>query len=1039
MENKNLLVLKSSAGSGKTFALVRHYLLLALKHSGNDGYYRHILAITFTNAAAAEMKERVLLRLEGFSREIPSPADASLLLDLERELAVPVVELQQRARRVYTHMLHHYGQISISTIDSFTHRIIRAFARDLRLHPDFSVELDSESLLAEVVDNLLDEVGTNPELTDYLERFVLGNVEDERNWNVRQVLLDFSKNLLHEEGAALRKEVSEISLSEMLKVRDNVKKANVEYEQNIQQLALACVAVLEQAGLGAEALHNGSRGIWGYYHKVAKGEIELPTDAVRKNVLESKWIASKLKGAERAQAEAVVPALGHATAQLFEALDEGMNAFLLRRALLSNIYITGLLGMLSKLFEQLKEEQNVLLISDFHRIVAKVVLESSAPFIYERVGEKYNHILFDEFQDTSELQWTNFIPLLENSLSRGHFNLVVGDGKQSIYRWRNGKVEQFVDLPEITNPQADGFVRQVFRNAYREGNLQDNYRSATRIIDFNNGLYTHMAAWTGDWEKVYHGGEQNSKRTLQGMVQVKGIFGKDKEDRNPQTVAWVVEKVKEALHDGYRLKDIAILTRKKEGQLDVIAQALQSEKLNVVTSESFLLMNSPKVRWMMSCLHYIMNPEQAASQMQLIADTEYLFGGKLTKHEWWPKYATWDKRNVELNMPAFFENHWQELPSLTSFPDMLHLFAGQLAKATPGGEDEYTECLLMHLHQKVVQENETLSAILQWFSDKQSKLYVSATADIDGVQIMTIHKSKGLQFPVVIYPCFMSKPLFDKVWVSLPPSKYGIPAVRVTASSGLEFLPEVSEELSKQKLDALNVCYVATTRAEDRLYFGVEVNEKANTDQMNDVLWRYVQSLEPENTSGEIVFGNREVRAAQETKSTEQHEWNPLPSLHQVPDIQIRFSDRAYLGQDMQRKGGDFVHECLSVIRTAAESEEVINQLSKLRKPLLDNVDYWANVARSVVRHEQLSSWFSGHRDVVLEHDLVTPDGKWLRPDRMRLTSGAYAILDFKTGAESEEHHEQLREYKRALSVATREEVTAHLFYTLTGSLVEVV
>jgi ATP-dependent exoDNAse (exonuclease V) beta subunit len=391
-----------------------------------------------------------------------------------------------------------------------------------------------------------------------------------------------------------------------------------------------------------------------------------------------------------------------------------------------------------------------------------------------------------------------------------------------------------------------------------------------------------------------------------------------------------------------------------------------------------------------------------------------------------------------LNMQAFFDDHWNEIPSLNHFPEMLHLFASQLAKSAPGGEDEYTECLLMHLHQKVVQENETLSVILQWFKEKYSKLYVSATADVDGVQMMTIHKSKGLQFPVVIYPCFLSKSPFDKVWVSLHSQNLGIPAVRLVASSGLEFVPEVNEELSKQKLDSLNVCYVATTRAEDRLYVGVEVTEKANTDQMNDTLWRYVQGLDPQNNTGEVQFGAREIRKQQDPTPQYQQEWNPLSSLHKVPDIQIRFSDRSYLGQDMQRKGGDFVHECLSVIRSAEESEEVIVQLSKLRKPLLDDVEHWANVARSVVHHEKLTSWFSGHKDVVLEHDLVTPDGKWLRPDRMRLCSGAYAILDFKTGVESEEHHQQLREYKRALSVATREEVTAHLFYTLTGNLVEV-
>lgn len=1038
MSEKKLKVLKSSAGSGKTYALVLEYLKLVLANSQNAGYYRHVLAITFTNAAAFEMKERVLSRLEGFSKEEPSAADATLLRELEQQLGVPVSELRERSRRVYTHMLHHYGQIAISTIDSFTHRIIRAFARDLRLHPDFAIELDADSLLSQVVDRLLDEVGTHPELTDYLERVVLTNVEDERNWNVRQSLVEFSKNLLSENGGEVAKSLAELSLGDLLKVREKLKSSNASFEKAVQEYGQSAVQVLQSAGVGIDMLQSGSRGIGNWYQKLAKGEVVPPSDAVVNSASEGKWIASKVKGAERDKVQAIVPDLERITQQLFSLFEEQYRDYVLHGAILANLYITGLLGQLSKLFEVLKEEQNLLLISDFHRIVSRVVVESSAPFIYERVGEKYNHILFDEFQDTSELQWTNFIPLLENALSRGHFNLIVGDGKQSIYRWRNGKVEQFVDLPEIAHEHVDGFVKQVFRNAYWEGELKDNYRSAKSIIDFNNALYDHASAWLGDWKKVYDGGAQNVKRTGEGMVEITAIAGKSAADRKPETVAWVVAKVQESLADGYLPGDIAVLTRKKSGELDVIAQALQEAGLPVITSESFLLFNSPKVRWIMSCIAYLMHPQDTPTHIQLIGDTEYLFGGGHTRHEWWPKFTSWQGKEVQVDMPSFFEAHWGNLPSLASFPEMLHLFAGQLAKSCTGGEDEYTECLLEHLHQKVVQENETLSAILKWFQEKHDKLYVAAPSHAEGVQMMTVHKSKGLQFPVVIVPRFASGPQHESLWIKLDKKKYGLPGMRVRMKAELDFLPEVKEEQGKQRLDELNVAYVATTRPEDRLYLALEVSEKLQSDNLNEVMWRHVLAQSSDPMASSVVFGKRELKVQREESKTEKPEWTPTASLHQVPEIQIRFADRTYLGQDMQRKGGDFVHECLSVIRSVEESEEVIVQLSKLRKPLLDDVEYWANVARKVVHHEALRPWFSGSKEVVVEHDLVTPDGKWLRPDRMRLATGAYAILDFKTGAESEEHHEQLREYKRALSVATREEVTAHLFYTLTEKLVEV-
>jgi ATP-dependent exoDNAse (exonuclease V) beta subunit len=493
------------------------------------------------------------------------------------------------------------------------------------------------------------------------------------------------------------------------------------------------------------------------------------------------------------------------------------------------------------------------------------------------------------------------------------------------------------------------------------------------------------------------------------------------------------------LDDGYALSDIAVLTRKKQGELDLIAQALQNESLAVVTSESFLLINSPKVRWILSCLAYIMHPENLGAQIQLISDTEYLFGGESNRHSWWPKYCAWEGKKATVNMDLFFEENWSELPSMRTFPEMLHLFAGQLSQGCPGGEDEYTECLLVHLHQKSVLENETLSAILDWIEEKKEKLYVSAPSDVHGVQIMTVHKSKGLQFPVVIVPRFSSGHSKDGVWVALDKNKFGLPSMLIPAASKLDFLPEVKEEKEKQRLDDLNVAYVATTRPEDRLYLALEVSDKADKDTLNDVMWRHVLSKSADPTTQTVVFGAREKKSLGVESKVEPAQWSPLKSLNKVPDIQIRFADRAYLGQDMQRKGGDFVHECLSVIRSAEDSEEVIAQLSKLRKPLLDDVDHWADVARSVVHNQELQAWFSGSSQVAVEHDIVTPDGKWLRPDRMRLEPGAYAILDFKTGAESEEHHEQLHEYKRALSVATREEVKAHLYYTLTGKLVEVI
>jgi ATP-dependent exoDNAse (exonuclease V) beta subunit len=1018
-----LKVLKSSAGSGKTYALVREYLRLALSSGTQPGYYRHILAITFTNAAAGEMKERVLSALNAMGSEAPTDRrTASMLIDLALDLGISQEEVRARALGVHDHMLHHYSSITISTIDSFSHRLVRSFARDLFISHDFEVEMDLKRHLGQVTDALFELVGKDKGLTDYVLDFVESRLEDETKWDVREMVTHFGEKMFREEGRLIIAATRGMDQRAITELQKKNKRALWNLRDQLVTFAKEPLRVALHAGLDVGDFYYSKSGIWGWWNKCCGGTYEWPNSYAQKTMEEDKWTPAKAHADTVAKIESVKVQLSIASQQLLQFIRQHTGEMLLRKALDIQLSMMGLMSKLYELSEKVKQQENIRLISDFQELIGKVVSESPAPFIYERVGERYNHILFDEFQDTSALQWRNFVPLLENSLSRGHMNLIVGDGKQSIYRWRDGRAEQFVRLPEIVLDDVAPWTQQVFLQQYQGHILPNNFRSAKAIVEFNNALYPILAELSPVSEAVYKDMQQQPVTAKDGYVEVVIDSDKAMGSEDSSTIEkYITECVHRCVNDGFLPGDIGILLRTTK-EIGRVSALLMAAGYAVVNEESFLLENHVVVRLLMASLDMAGHPESDESKvmfMVAIASTHtptfQVLGDYLQR-------LPGKKPDVH----GFLKDHFAHfrIPDAGEVtPDQ---YIDQLLFMNQIQEDSYTECLFGHVHSLVHQASQGYVAIVRWWKENKSNLYVPSSERSDAVRLMTVHKSKGLEFDVVIYPRFKSKAMNGNVWVVLEEEKYGIGGVPFKVKSKAEnFEPEeVETERQHSWLDDLNLCYVATTRAVERLYVYIETSLE-NPVSGWDLSARLKQSLAGSTLSDrwEKTWGET-IRHRKEQRKKESVQFMPDPVVRANSMGAIRPVDVPE--ENSKRNIGRHLHAMLARIRSSSE-------LHHLRLSAEDHE--WLS---SVVDSSLLHPWFDGKNVVLNEQELYHPVLGWMRPDRILLLEHEVWVLDFKTGQPASSHHDQVRSYCLLTEQVFGKRAKGFLYYTVSAELAEV-
>ena len=1023
----NFVVYKSSAGSGKTYTLVREYLRLALADPARlHSSFRQILAVTFTNKAATEMKERVLKAL----REIGSGEKIPLADELRREMNISEGDLQARCQELHTHLLHQYADFSVSTIDSFVYRLVRRFSLDLKLPANFAVETDEETVLWWAIDNLLTGMQQNPAVRKLLESYAEEKVDEQKNWDIGKEIFSLAKSILvAKKDQAGAGQLGQQEIERLVEVKEKLRAKVGTIENHLRALAEKAFLIMDKQGVAAEDFFYGKKGIPGYFEKIRGRNYDreaLLNTYVRKALEEDTWYTPKKPSAGIDKIKGDLLTIVNT---IEDYLDRNLKEYNLYGLLQRNINALCVLSEVKLLVDQYKEEKNIVFISEFNKAVAGFISEEPVPYIYERLGDRYKHYLVDEFQDTSALQWLNLLPLIHNSLAEGKFCMVVGDGKQSIYRWRGADVAQFANLPEIENAAGSEWIReqqQALAHEYTEKQLNVNRRSGAGVISFNNSLFDYLADahLGGTFKKVYEGSAQQPAAKEGGKISV-AFISENKDEGIEQVLAATHKRVEEAIRNNYCYADIAVLVRRNVSG-NQAANYLMQKGIPVISSDSLLLKNCPEVNFLTAFLGWLVNPNDAVAAVAVVT---YL---KQTSHPAIDHEVIGQVASKPYLLSEVLAYH--QVPIANSKLGALSLYElcteciriFRLSHSNP----LYLNFFLDEVSSFSQRESNSVYAFLSWWRQKGDSVSVKIPANTNAVKILTIHASKGLEFPVVIFPFADWKvDSAESILIDTSGKVPGLPVALVRTGSVLkqtDYAEQSIEEEQKQTLDNLNLLYVACTRAVDELHIVARESAQGGAT-LASWLRQFVSDknlMSADQASVEIGEG-----LAQTHKKTD-GDTGLQPAVYRPlhDAVTIKLSDMEDSATS-RRVFGIAIHNILSEIKTAADAE------AALQKALLlgnINQEQFAAVGKALaqlLRQPQLARYFSSEVRVKTETELFLNNGEIIRPDRVVICQDHIAVIDFKTGEKKPEHAKQIEQYRYALKKVSGQEVKAFLVY----------
>ncbi len=1044
---QNFHVYKSSAGSGKTYTLVKEYLKIVLLQ---PGAVRHILAITFTNAAAAEMKERIIETLGQLA--LPDPAHGSkkgdsLLDQISEEWQKAGVSIPPReqviknAQSVISYILHDYSDFSVSTIDSFVHRVIRTFAFDLHIPFNFAVELDTEALLNQAVDLLINQVGKDKALTELLVEFIVNQADDDQDIRVEQKIAGMAKTLTEEDSIIHIKKLKNTPLKKFKEVAGRLRKSVHVFERMIRAEAEAALDLIRQKALPPEAFYRGKSGLYAYFHHLAAGNIRekaIPGTYAVSTVEEDKWVSGKCTTGQQADILEIRPLLIRHYQNIREKVREGFEQYLCELAVLRTIYPLTLLNEVEKMMEEIKSEQVMLHISDFNKRIADEVSRQPVPFIYERLGERYHHYMIDEFQDTSLLQWQNLLPLVENALSEGYMSLVVGDGKQAIYRFRNGDVEQFASLPRLTEgirAIARPEWEVVLRNNYRERSLDTNWRSSRAVVDFNNRFFRFASqTLSGDLQNIYQDVRQKYlPEKANGFVNIRFIDGNDNRHRTENTLAAIIQIIGDCREAGHPLRDITVLCR-ANSEASLVARELLSQQIPVISAESLLLSQSDEVNFFLAIIKLLNNPHDKIAALEML---EFLHKYRHitqpeTLHGVLKASGLYAATQPRVSLHASIEALMQGNGPGFSFGDFTHLniydTCENILRQFFSGQSPPNPFVAFFMDAVYdFSEKNTLSHadFLSWWEENSKKYSIVVPEGVEAVQVMTVHKSKGLQFPVVIHPFAKQKadkPTKAGLWAD--GNKVGVPDLPAvylqmsrTSLSGTPFEEDLEREQQKTFLDMLNATYVAFTRPSEKLFILSKKEEKNyKTENVQGLLHHFLQN-EGLWRDGEDNYRFGQFEAVDKKKSPRAASSSPLQRLLSSPwskALRMRSHQAARKllfdpGDPLER--GNLLHRAMENIHHTGDIGPVLEQMRDNGEIDTKKMAEWSEKIHHMLSDARIAPYFSADAKIKTEAGLFDQDGLFYRPDRVVFLKDECVIIDYKTGKRYRKHEDQMNTY----------------------------
>ena len=1000
LQPNDFKIYNASAGAGKTYTLVKEYLSILLS-SKNPFAFESILAITFTNKAANEMKERILEQLQKFSQtDFVENQDLQML---SKELDLTPEIIHQRSKEMLTKILHNYSRFSVSTIDKFNLRLMKSFAQDLGLSSNFNVEMELDTLLEDSVNQLFSKIGEDETLTSVLIEIAIDNLNENRSWDITRELIQNAKTLYSDTHLVKLANLQKFNLEEFNEFRKTVYR-NVSTQKNkLIEIGKKAFQILETNQISADDFSYGNSGFIGFFNKLHNENFEFPGSrhlAFKSNTDPKKWCSAKASSIAKNTIEQIAPELISLSDEAVEILRE----LAVWQGIQRTITSLSIINEVEKSIETIKEDNNVLLISEFNKLISTNLQKQPSGFIYERIGNRFHHYFIDEFQDTSTLQWQNLLPLVENARASSDTVMLVGDAKQSIYRWRGGNPEQMVDLINRKD-ELDILVE----------NLPRNWRSHRNIIEFNNEFYTKIAeSLNEDYRNLYaEGNQQLSNHKEGGFVQLNFIAKKSEtEDYNytEEVLGQLLKNLNSAQEQGFQLGEIAILHRTKaEGKK--IAEFLSEKQIPIISSESLLLSNSPEIQLIELFFKTISNKEDKVSLAEFLIQLN-----ELKNH---PFADITEKIKPVLERKQSLKNFLKEIEINISFafaPSVsLYDFTEKTIQAFDLSQNEtaYLQYFLDYVLEYSMQNEYNLQRFLEHWDLQKEKLSISSPEGVDAVQLMTIHKSKGLEFPVVMIPfaSWGDRLKVDKFWIPIQKEELPFEEFIMDSFGNLE---EVSNEIKaiidKERneflIDNLNLLYVATTRAVEQLYI---ITPK---DAKNGVAVYFNEEFSGED---EIILKGQKGRISQPKTSENLTETLPFVVENWENRIQISKESSKRWKKKKEIVYGDLVHGLMEFIYTEKDVEPVLKTALNAGEIRQEEMPGMKKLMLEIIHHPDLAIYFSDEFKILNERDFIDDLGEVIRPDRIALKENHCTIIDYKTGGEQEKHVQQINHYARSL------------------------
>jgi ATP-dependent exoDNAse (exonuclease V) beta subunit len=932
-------------------------------------------------------------------------------------------KIRSRSERILQFILQNYSAFHIKTIDSFTNKLIKSFAYDLGMSVDFEVELDANSILKETIDVIISKIGIDTELTKILVSFAKQKTLEDKSWDISRELFEISKLLLSENYSEQIKKLENKNLNDFKSLELKIKKEQIETEKQFDDIGNTGLSLISEM----EISHKDF-----YYSQFPKFFQNLSNDISKISFQKEKGLPKSIEinlfynKNKPSEIKAKIDQIIENLLELYKEAKIVHERYFLNKLILSNLIPLAIINSINKALEEIKQNNNIRLNAEFNQIISDHLKGQPAAFIYEKLGEKFKHFFIDEMQDTSVLQWENMIPLIDNSLSQENTSaLLVGDAKQAIYRWRGGKAEQFISL----SFEGNLIKNNPFQIKKDIQNLDTNYRSYSEIIDFNNKFFTHISKYfkQESYQNLYKlGNRQKYNSKTGGYVNLKFLEEcKNVEERDelfPQNVYKTILD----LDNEFDRNEISILVRKKDQGI-AIANFLSEKGIEIVSSETLLIKNNAKVDFIINLLYYLKNSNNKDAKFKIVAFLFHHLKIDIDKHDFIFKhlrsnfhifFKELEAYQIYCNVQNFYDSPFYE-----SIEEIIRNF--KLAVEP----DAHIQFFLDFAFDYTQRKSQNSIAFLDYWEQKKENLSLISSNNKNAVQIMTIHKAKGLEFPVVIFPYDLDiySQISPKAWYDdLDNDLYkGFESILVSSSSKIENTGKYGKKLFNEQqeeleLDNFNLLYVTLTRAKEQLYI-ISENKKVR-DRLKLYSHFFIDFLKSQGAWQEdrlvYEFGAKERKSKKEKinlgvefqKDFISSSWKD----HQI-NIVTNLSIRLDTGRNEAIEFGNLVHELMADIYVESDINFAIDQ--KINAGLIDekNRILIAKTLIELVNHERLNKYFQNTGKIITEREILTEDRQIWIPDRLNFNENKVTIIDYKTGKPEKKHERQINNYALSL------------------------